>query len=198
MSEYWTEVHTRAVADARKAANLETRDKMIMVIAVQALIGFLFYVVFRRYNVAAGIIGAAVPFLLLPIWYLVKFSAVPAKLAAEARDVASARERELEAQLEAAQSKTKASIRSALTLVDARILNAVDDGQVDITTRMTPHQLANIEKCLGTPLADLYLRIVERSDPLLGSMFNNGSLGPTTAEAVQHRVKLHILDALRS
>ena len=83
MARYWQDIHARTVAAAYKAANLETRDKAIMIVIVQALIGLLIFWATHKLDMATRVLSALAPFLLLPVWYVLKFPTMPPEAASE-------------------------------------------------------------------------------------------------------------------
>lgn len=83
-ARYWRTVHCRAWQLAKKAAGLETRERMIMVVVVQAVIALIIFFLLHSVDLWTRLASAAAPFLLLPIWYLLKFPTVPPLLADEA------------------------------------------------------------------------------------------------------------------
>lgn len=83
MAGYWTKVHRRTLALALKASGLETRDRAIMVVVVQAMIAAGVFFALEDAEISSRVIAALVPFLLIPAWYLIKLPGVPPALELE-------------------------------------------------------------------------------------------------------------------
>lgn len=89
MGKYWAEVHKETWKQATKAAGLETRDKAIMLIVVQGIICLAIYFATSALDPVPRVATALLPFLFVPIWYLIKLPGVPPKLATDAENLSA-------------------------------------------------------------------------------------------------------------
>jgi hypothetical protein len=91
----------------------------------------------------------------------------------------------------------KKQFRDLLTLVDGRILLAIDQGQLRLKIRMTTAQLSRFQDLCATPGSRALIENASVVGRHLNSLINNGSLGPTTAEAEQATLEITFTSAMK-
>lgn len=84
----------------------------------------------------------------------------------------------------------KARLRDLLKEIDVRIPSEIDRGVLQIDTRMTTRQYETLKGIFETDGIAKFVAKGEETGRLYGSMINNGSFGPATAEREQVRMKI--------
>ena len=94
MARYWVSVHKRAWRDAGKSVGLESRERVVLLLLIQTLIGLALWFALGNSALQSTIWGrvatAGIPFLLLPAIYLWKLLGTPGRMSAEAEAVIAA------------------------------------------------------------------------------------------------------------
>lgn len=91
----------------------------------------------------------------------------------------------------------KRRLKNILAEADPRINSAIDGGEKIIQFRLTRAQFTRFERLLAEPGSAEFFDKVDRGPSIYGSLINNGSLGPITAEHEQVPIVARVNLSLR-
>lgn len=134
-------------------------------------------------------IGVFVAYCLLVFWLKPK-DPVPTPTIAAGRDVKIGGFHVENLSVHAEDRSLKRRLRDLFREIDARILDAVQPVSLLLTTRMTEGQYRRFVLLLQEQDSGALIQSASIIRTHKESIFNNGTFGPTTAEADQHEVKI--------